>query len=70
MFVTGTANYGKYDAIYRTCISYTEGEISEIMWKVAFCAHKLFSHTGSQFSQNLQSSIETYQSGKPLMIMR
>ena len=38
--VDGTANNGQYNAIYRTCTVYTEGEISEIVWSDVFCAHK------------------------------
>ena len=30
--------------INRTCIAHTEGEISGILSKYVFCAHKLFSH--------------------------
>ena len=40
MFVTGTANTGEFYAIYRTCISYRKGEISGIMLRGVFCAHK------------------------------
>ena len=39
-FVTDAANNRICTAIYKTCISYTEGEISGIMWRGVICAHK------------------------------
>ena len=39
---TSAAHNGEFKAIYRMCKAYTEGEISEIMWRDVFCAHKPF----------------------------
>ena len=39
--VTPTIAYnGEFHAIYKTCIAYTEGEISGIIRRGVFCAHK------------------------------
>ena len=46
MFGTGAAHIDLFKAIYGTCIAFTEGEISRIMWSIVFCAHKPYA--GSQ----------------------
>ena len=43
MFCTSTAHNELFNAIYRTCVAFTEGEISRIMWSDVFCVHKLYS---------------------------
>ena len=37
---TRAAYNGLFNATYRSCISYTEGEISRIMWRGIICVHK------------------------------
>ena len=40
MFVTGTANNGKFNEIDKTSLAYTEGDRSLIVWRGVFCANK------------------------------
>lgn len=39
-FITGATNNGLLNAIYRTWIAYTDGEIIGKMWRGVLCAHK------------------------------
>ena len=41
-YAASTAKNGQFSAIYRTCISYTGGEIIKIMWMDVFCVHKSY----------------------------
>ena len=42
IFTNSAANNGLFTAIYRLCISCTEGKISRIIWRGGFCVHKLY----------------------------
>ena len=41
LLITVTANNGLFNAIDRTYLAYTEVEISKIMWRGVFYAHKV-----------------------------